>query len=148
MCMGAPLLRTAFADLLLLVCVCVACAGFEAHIRSRAPAGEANQLLRAVLDTAMRVRSRSCPSVKLRGLALSVVDIRQGRTEPLGWPAKEAWREDSVARKVRRGGDVRVCMCVACVLRGADFRRFLACREHQARKRRRCSSSGPRSSKC
>jgi hypothetical protein len=74
--------------------------GFEVLIRSDLSAESASKLLCALLDTAMQVRSSSCPSVKLRCLVLSAMDIRAGLAEPLGWPAQDAWSKDNVPRKV------------------------------------------------
>jgi hypothetical protein len=77
------------------------CTGFEVHIRSKAPTDEVAQLLSSVLDSAMRVRSSCCPSVPLRCLVLSALDVQSGLAEPHGWPAEAAWYADLLPRKVR-----------------------------------------------
>jgi hypothetical protein len=86
---------------ILLVCGVLVCTGFEVRIRSKASADEASKLLSKVLDTAMRVRSSCCPSVPLRCLVLSALDLQSGIAEPRGWPAKAAWNAKMLPRKVK-----------------------------------------------
>jgi hypothetical protein len=75
-------------------------AGFEVHIRSKDPVDKVAQLLSGVLDTTMRIRSSCCPSVRLRCLVLSALDLLRGLAEPQGWPAKAAWFADLLPRMV------------------------------------------------
>jgi hypothetical protein len=49
----------------------------------------------------MRVSDSCCPSVRLRCLVLSVLDLRSGLQEPHGWPANTAWAVDLIPHRVR-----------------------------------------------